>query len=133
MIELAGCVIRNGSGEILLLHRNKNGFEQWELPGGKVELGESSEDAAVREIREELGVDVILVSRLGTASFTQDEKDWRYTWHEARFTDTSVKPAICEPQSFDDLRYWNIALLKQRADISANLQNLLSDESILGA
>lgn len=37
----------------------------WELPGGKVEPGESDEDALVRECAEELGVDVVLDDRIG--------------------------------------------------------------------
>jgi len=36
----------------------------WELPGGKVEPGEQPQDALLREIREELGVDVELGARV---------------------------------------------------------------------
>lgn len=37
----------------------------WEFPGGKVERGESPEQALAREIREELAVDVVVGNRLG--------------------------------------------------------------------
>ena len=36
----------------------------WELPGGKVEDGESDESAIIREIREELGVEIALSGRV---------------------------------------------------------------------
>jgi 8-oxo-dGTP diphosphatase len=39
---------------------------RWELPGGRVEAGESEEDAVVRECREELGCAVVPAGRVGT-------------------------------------------------------------------
>lgn len=38
---------------------------QWELPGGKVEVGETAAAAVVREIREELAIEVVGAQRIG--------------------------------------------------------------------
>jgi 8-oxo-dGTP diphosphatase len=122
--ELAGVVIRNDHGELLLLHRNTDKLTQWELPGGKAEESESLEDTAAREAREELGAEVVIGEKLGNAHFVHAGIDWSYTWFNAQLKDS--EPRINEPHTFDDIAYWSIAnLLKKTDDISPNLLNLL--------
>lgn len=108
-LELAGCILLDEQGRILLLHRNTEKYNHWEVPGGKVEPGESNADAAVRELREELGVEVEIVRELGSASFT-DGRLMTYHWFLAK---TNGTPTICEPDKFDALAYLSLAELKR--------------------
>lgn len=52
-----GALIVNGNGEILLVKSFKWG-NRYTVPGGHIELGESSESAVKREVKEEVGLDV---------------------------------------------------------------------------
>ena len=58
-IHVVAGVIRDVRGRILLARRTvgRDLAGLWEFPGGKVEPGESPEDALVRELREELGIE----------------------------------------------------------------------------
>ena len=52
-VSVKGIVVRDGA---VVLVRNRR--DEWELPGGKLELGESPERCVAREIEEELALDV---------------------------------------------------------------------------
>src|SRR4051794_33533773 len=98
-IRLAGCVIADDYGRILLLHRATDDYSHWELAGGKIEHDESPEQAAMREMKEELGVEVQLTKALGSGEFEDNEREFVYDWFQAEVA--SGVPAIMEPETFD--------------------------------
>jgi 8-oxo-dGTP diphosphatase len=54
-----GAVVFNLAGDVLLIRRGKEPhYGRWMVPGGTLEWGESLEQAAVREVREETGVEI---------------------------------------------------------------------------
>ena len=55
-------VVLNDKNEVLLIKGPSRG---WEMPGGQVEEGESLKDAAIRETKEESGIDVEIVKFCG--------------------------------------------------------------------
>jgi 8-oxo-dGTP pyrophosphatase MutT (NUDIX family) len=55
--------VRDGRGRVLLVRRADSG--NWTLPGGMQDLGESITQTAVREVREETGLDVELTGLIG--------------------------------------------------------------------
>ena len=124
MIELAGCLLVDDYGRILLLHRYVEP-SQWELPGGKVETDETPEMAAIREINEELGLNVVLTHALGKEAFEQDDQQYLYHWFQASIV--GGQPQVVETETFDDFDYFEIEDLPSLA-LSANmliLQNKL--------
>ena len=61
-IRVVCAVIQDAQGRVLLAQRpaHKHLGLKWEFAGGKVEAGESTASALMREIREELGCDIVI-------------------------------------------------------------------------
>jgi ADP-ribose pyrophosphatase YjhB (NUDIX family) len=59
-IPCVGAIIKDGDGRLLLIKRgHEPGAGLWSLPGGRIEAGETDEEAVIREIREETGLIVV--------------------------------------------------------------------------
>ena len=60
VVLVAACALVDADGRVLIAQRpeGKALAGLWEFPGGKVEAGETPEQALIRELREELGIEV---------------------------------------------------------------------------
>lgn len=88
-------IIETAPGEIVLILR-KNPPHGWALPGGFVDYGESLEDAAIREAKEETGLDIKLGRQLHT--YSDPARDARHH----TITTVYLASATGEPVGADD-------------------------------
>jgi 8-oxo-dGTP diphosphatase len=71
VIRAAGGVVVRGDGEsrqVVVVHRPR--YDDWTFPKGKVVAGEEDEDAALREVREETGIEAEILRELPTVEYT---------------------------------------------------------------
>ena len=71
-LNVAGIVVFNDAGQVLLQKRSKQ-ENLWGFPGGVMELGESAAETAIREVREETGLEVEIDALLGVYTKYYDE------------------------------------------------------------
>ena len=87
MLVAGGILEKNGL--ILLAQRKRNDAYglKWEFPGGKLNEGESGEECIIREIKEELGIDVEVLSFYD--EYTEDDPHilyYRLKWISGEIT-----------------------------------------------
>lgn len=93
MINVVAAVIKNGDKKILIAQRNlkKSQGGLWEFPGGKIEPNESRETAIVREIKEELTIDIDVESYLAEKVFNYPDKDVNLIAMNCRILNGEIK------------------------------------------
>ena len=99
-VEAAGAVVRCGD-RIAVIHRPR--YDDWSLPKGKLDPGETFEQAAVREIEEEIGVQGELGAELASTEYTDHKgrsKVVRY-WR----MDIEAVPAFTPNEEVDEVRW----------------------------
>ena len=93
VVEAAGGAVRNAEGKLLMIYRHN----KWDLPKGKIDKGETPENAAVREVEEECGVSGLKIVRTLSPTY-HTYKDGEQLilkktyWYEMSCSDT--KPLV---------------------------------------
>ena len=92
-VRAAGGIVRNADNQILMIYRRG----VWDLPKGKVETGEKNEEAAVREVLEETGVEARITHPIPFSTFhtydTYGPKMLKETlWYEMAAITGSTRP-----------------------------------------
>ncbi|MFD7166917.1 NUDIX domain-containing protein [Streptomyces violascens] len=107
MVVAASAVVTDDRGRILLQRRRDNGL--WALPGGAMDMGDSLPGTAVREVREETGLDVEITGLVGT--YTDPRHVIAYSDGEVRrqfavvFTARVVGGELAVSDESTELRY----------------------------
>ena len=115
MEQLAGNVIIE-DGKILLLYRKDEGH--WEVPGRKVEENESPTEAAVREAKEEIGLEVKLERPFYTGEFQHENQIFEWSGY---ISSIDGKPKIQEDK-FEQLKWFSEKDLEECEELAPNIR-----------
>ena len=96
----ATAIITSPPDKILLIKRRTVPFrDYWALPGGRVDPGETVEQTIVREVKEETGLDVAIVSKIGDYHEQGVQDGVEYDYYPACFLVKTVGGEIKKQES----------------------------------
>lgn len=125
IIEAGGGVVFNADQEVLLIFRRNF----WDLPKGKLDKGESKEAAALREVREETGLEQLEQTKLlETMYHTYREGKQRILkrtfWYEMHTSEMSLTPQAEE--QIEKAEWWQLKnFLSSDLPVYASIRGLL--------
>lgn len=132
-ILAAGGIVRNRAGELLFIKR----FGRWDLPKGKIEIGEQEDDAAIREVEEECGITSLQILRklpstyhIYRSPYIPEPNNWVWketSWFEMLYTGDSIPVPQLE-EAITEIKWFSADQLAEVYNSTyGNLKRLLSD------
>ena len=102
MIQVAAVILTDENGRILICKRAQGAScaHLWEMPGGKLEPGETPEQAAVRECQEELGVQVVLGGVYAKTEYSYPDKTIEFTFFNGRIVSGEPEMRVHEEMAW---------------------------------
>lgn len=105
-------IVRDSAGKILVVVHRTRGRGAWNFPGGKIEVGESPEEAARREVQEETGLFVGTLSLVCEDYYKLGHDVWKGYFYRA-YSD-GVLPRNMEPNKFSRVEFVDQTTAKRR-------------------
>ncbi len=124
-LEAAGGYVTNPQNQLLVFYRRSS----WDMPKGKIDPGETPEQAAVREVQEETGLKNLTLGAFLTHTWhTYREKDERILkctwWYRMQTSDTEVTPQTEE--DIEEIRWVEpAAWLASGPEVYGNIRDLI--------
>lgn len=102
-----GIIVEKDNQVLLLRRKSKLGDGKWSPPGGYLDFGETPEECAMREAREETGINVTSVSFIGITNdlFEDNEKHFITIWMKANSFEGT--PYINAAYEMTDLQWFD--------------------------
>jgi len=120
--EVAACIIKNK--KVLLIHRI-TGFDVWEFPGGKIELGENPKETAVREIKEETGLKVKNEGLITIDSHVTPQKRHHVWFHyKCKVLSGSIKIG---DKDHTEYRWFTLCEVKKLPNLALSVKHILPE------
>lgn len=119
-----GCFVWRDNKFLMIKRLGAHGAGTWSVPGGHLEFGESWEDCAAREVKEETGIEITNQRLLATTNdfFPIENKHYVTIWIESDWLSGDEK--IMEPDKCTELAWRDFADLPK--DLFLPWQNLKS-------
>lgn len=102
-VVAVGAIVRRGDNVLLVLRGTPPNKNQWAIPGGRLHLGESLQQAAEREILEETGIHIKAGDVIYTFEHIERDLDGKVLFHYV-VLDLAAEYLLGEPRAGDDAR-----------------------------
>ena len=112
----SGIIIKDNKILIGLRSKKDQGGGLWEFPGGKIELKESDLNAVIRELKEELGIDVSVEQKV-----MQYIHKYKNTLYDISFFEINSFKGEVKMNVHDEIKWVDLSTLKDYVFISGDL------------
>jgi len=130
-----GYIAHDGNGQYLMSKRSSQSYDErgtWDFGGGWIEFGELAEDCVKREVKEELGVDILNIEYLGYLDVFREKENKKHHIISLEFKVLVDRSLVVnnEPHKFEMIDWFNINALPKELPSFMN-QYLLKFKHLL--